>query len=127
MSGPRFSNAAFAVNRWNVGCQAPPSTAAATAAVRDHHIGQQRSAKFKASKEKAKLRPELLAIDPHCHRCGLRLQDVDPSQPDYASVFLAARLLSCRACVQNPLAADDQQHEQTAAAAETPFGEGVLS
>ena len=97
MGRPRYSNASFAHNRWNVGCQEPPSTAVAVAAERDARIAAQRTAKFKAAKVKAQLRPRLWEQNPHCVHCARLLQIGESSHPTYACVV--GDRLACPGCV----------------------------
>ena len=95
MSGPRYSNAAFAVNRWAVG----PQTATNVAADRDKRIAENRTKKYKASRIKAQLRPVLMRENPHCIDCGLRLQMIEQNQPNYACVVGTENaVLACRDC-----------------------------
>jgi hypothetical protein len=59
-----------------------------------------RARSFAKSRLKDQLRPVLMAIDPRCHKCGLRLQDEDSSNAaTFARVMLREQKLACEACV----------------------------
>lgn len=108
---------AFAFNRWSVGCDASDGSVAAKQTARDIRKGDERARKYKQLREKAKIRPELMRIDPHCHRCRLRLQDQNPALSNYASVIgIENAVLCCLGCVR----------ELASGAKVESFGEGVL-
>lgn len=93
-----FGKRAFAFNRWSVGSDASDGSVAVKQTAWDIRKGEKRARKYKQSREKAKVRPVLMRIDPHCQHCRLRLQDCDPSGPNYACVV--ANRLACPGCVR---------------------------
>lgn len=59
-----------------------------------------RARSFAKTRIKNQLRPALMAIDPHCHRCRCKLQDKDSSDAKtFARVMLVEQKLACDACV----------------------------
>ncbi len=92
-----FPQASFAVNRWDVGCQAPPSADAEAVAEKNRQRLERETIRLRATRAKAKIRPRLWQQNPHCVHCHRLMQIGDSSLPTYACVV--GDRLACRDCV----------------------------
>lgn len=90
-----FGNRSFSANRWAVGHQAAPIDEVGAYWARENYKSAKRTAKYKASRVKARLRPVLMLQNPHCTDCGLRLQMVDNRQLNYACVMGTENAVLC--------------------------------
>lgn len=94
----RYNHTLFGANRWSVGHQTPEVSEETKAAALAHQ--QKQTAQIEKNRERYQrnraIRAELMAVNPCCHACGVRLQGRDPAAKLYAHVVEGK--LCCQSC-----------------------------